>query len=276
MQQAQYALHARVEDRHWWFTGRRRIARALVERLCPPGAGHSVLDIGCGTGANLAALADGWRCRGIDASEQAVGLARQRFPALEFACEVDPLARADWIGAADVVLLMDVLEHVEDDFLLLSRVLSALRADAQVLITVPADPRLWSRHDESFGHFRRYETERLRATWSGLAVSERLLCAFNARLLPLIRAVRGVNRRLGRTAGRAGTDFHLPLAPLNRWLERLFAGEARTLLGALEGREGYRAGASLIALLRRESGPIAPRTRPEGLAPDLRGPIRAG
>ena len=276
MQRAQYALHARVEDRHWWFTGRRRIARALVERLAPPGAGQAVLDIGCGTGANLAALADGWRCRGIDASEEAVRLARQRFPALEFACEADPLAREDWIAEADVVLLMDVLEHVADDFLLLSRVLSALRAGAHALITVPADPRLWSRHDESFGHFRRYQIERLRATWSGLAVSERMLCGFNSRLLPLIRAVRCVNRRLGRTAGHAGTDFHLPPAALNRLLEGLLAGEARTLLGALEGREGYRAGASLIAVLRREVGPIVPRTRPAELAPDLHGTVRAG
>ena len=272
MQEAQYALHARVEARHWWFAARRRIVRALLERVAPPGRGLAVVDIGCGTGGNLAGLADGWRCRGLDASQDALRLARELHPGLELARADDPLARAEWLREADVVLLMDVLEHVEDDFLLLSRVLAALRPGAHALITVPADPRLWSPHDESFGHWRRYERERLRATWSGLAVSERLLSAYNARLFPLIRGVRALTHRRRRAAGHSGTDFHLPPAPVNRALEELFAGESRRLLAALEGGDGYRAGVSLIALLRREQGGIEPRSKPAGLPADRRDP----
>lgn len=268
MQRAQHALHARIEDDHWWFVGRRRIVRALLERLAPPGRGHAVVDVGCGTGATLAALTDGWRCRGVDASAEAVRLAGERFPALELAREVDPLSRGDWLAEADVVLLMDVLEHVEDDFLLLSRVLGAMRPGAHLLVTVPADPRLWSPHDVSFGHLRRYDAERLALTWSGLAVRERLLSAFNARLLPGIRAVRALARRRGRAAGEAGTDFRLLPVGLNRALTSLFAGEARTLVGALEGAAGYRRGASLIAVLRREEGALEPRTKPASVAPD--------
>jgi 2-polyprenyl-3-methyl-5-hydroxy-6-metoxy-1,4-benzoquinol methylase len=269
-----YELHAGIEDRHWWFAGRRRILRAVVERVCPPGAGRSIVDVGCGTGANLAALADGWRCRGLDASSDAVRLAGERFPGLEVVRAEDPLERADWLREADVVLLMDVIEHVEDDFELLSRVLGPLRAGAHVLITVPADPQLWSPHDESFGHWRRYEAQRLRLIWQGLPVTERLLSGMNARLLPVIRTVRGVRRRLGRAAGHANTDFRLPFAPINGALTDFFAGESARLLRALDGGRGYSDGASWIAVLRREPGELHPRSKPPGLPPDQHDPTR--
>lgn len=275
MEPIHFELHAGIEDRHWWFAGRRRIARALVERVSAPGAGRWVVDVGCGTGANLAALASDWRCRGIDASSEAVRLARERFPELEVARAEDPLERADWLREADVVLLMDVLEHVADDFELLSRVLGPLRAGAHVLITVPADPDLWSPHDVSFGHWRRYEAQRLRLTWQGLPVSERMLSGMNARLLPVIRTVRSVRRRLGRAAGRANTDFRLPPAPINSALTSFFAGESARLLRALDGEPGYPEGASWVAVLRREAGELAPRSKPAGLPPDQHDPTRS-
>ena len=168
------------------------------------------------------------------------------------------------------MLLMDVLEHVEDDFLLLSRLLEQLPEGGHLLLTVPADPRLWSEHDESFGHFRRYDLDRLEAVWSGLPVTPRLVSYYNTRLYPVIRAVRGISNRRGKAGGASGTDFSLPPAPVNRSLEGLFAGEARALLRSLDraGAPAYRRGASLIALLRREPGAIEERARPAGIAPD--------
>ena len=57
MQTAQFALHAELEDRHWWFRGRRAIVRRLVHRAFPPADGRAIVDVGCGTGANLADFA---------------------------------------------------------------------------------------------------------------------------------------------------------------------------------------------------------------------------
>jgi len=70
-----------------------------------------------------------------------------------------------------------------------------------------------------------------------------------------------VNRWRGRTSGEAGTDFSLPAAPINRALERVFAGEAERLLAAVDRtpRAGYRWGVSLVAVLRREPGAVTPR-----------------
>jgi hypothetical protein len=56
-------LHAEIEEKHWWFVARRAIVGGLVRRLVPPDRGHVVLDLGCGTGANLGALRHDYDCR---------------------------------------------------------------------------------------------------------------------------------------------------------------------------------------------------------------------
>jgi len=86
--------------------------------------------------------------------------------------------------------------------------------------------------------------------------------------------VRSVRRKLGRAAGKANTDFRLPPGPINRALTDFFAGESQRLLRALEGGSGYPAGASWIAVLRREAGEIAPRSKPAGLPVDQHDPTR--
>ena len=155
-------------------------------------------------------------------------------------------------------LLMDVLEHVEDDFAMFSELLAAASPGAYFLVTVPADEALWSEHDESFGHYRRYDRRRLERLWEGLPVTPLLASYYNTRMYPLIRLIRARNRRRGHAAGRSGTDFWMPSRPVNRLLEATLAGEARSLVRQLTGRRagGYSHGASLVALLRREPGAI--------------------
>jgi SAM-dependent methyltransferase len=262
-----FALTADLEERHWWFTARRRIVKALIERILPPSRDSLVIDVGCGTGANIAALADRYGCLGIDPSEVAIGLARDRFPAVEFKVGSAPADLAESAERADLFLLLDVLEHVEDDFAQFSAIAAAARAGAHILVTVPADPSLWSGHDVSHGHYRRYTSDRLEMIWRGLPLRVRLMSYFNARLYPVIRTVRRVGRSLGTASGARETDLFQPPAPINGLLERIFAGETRTLVELLEGRRerGYGRGVSLIALLVREAGHFEARSRP----PDL-------
>ena len=244
--------------------------RRLVKQVLPPSPRHTVVDVGCGTGANLAELSGDYTCLGIDTSPEAIALARERFPGVEFLVGRAPEALGDRIESVRLLLLMDVLEHVPDDFAMLSELLAALAPGTLVFLTVPADESLWSPHDESFGHYRRYDRARLERLWTGLPVRTRLISYFNARTYPLVRAVRAWNRLRGRAAGRAGTDFWVPAAPWNRLLTALFVGEARVLEGVLSGRRsrGYRHGTSLVAILEREKGPLAIRTWPADVSPD--------
>lgn len=316
MQPAHFQLHAEIEQRHWWFVGRRRIMRALIDALvprvppptvhfsnrdavhaqlmsyggqpaapCNPSSARAALsppaqerplaiDVGCGAGANIAALADRFECVGIDTSADAIEHARRRFPQVHFLRGRAPDDLGELVGRASLVTLMDVLEHVSDDFDLLTRILAAVRPGAIVLITVPADISLWSKHDESFGHYRRYDKDRLARLWQGLAVTPCLVSYFNSRLYPLVRTARALNRRLGRSLGQRGTDFWVPAAPLNLCLESWFAGESHALCRALRhGGPGYRRGVSLVAALRREPGPLAVISKPSDVAADPYDPL---
>ncbi|MEN8374352.1 MAG: methyltransferase domain-containing protein [Gemmatimonadota bacterium] len=267
-----FRLHARIEGRHWWFAGRRRVLRALGDAVLPDGGGV-VVDIGCGTGANIAAFAAANDAVGVDPSADGVRLARERFPTARFVEGTVPGAGDDEVRRADLVLLTDVIEHVRDDFLLTSSVLALMAPGSHLLLTVPAHPDLWSVHDVTFGHYRRYTADRLRLVWRDLHVTERLLSPYNSRLFPLIRLVRRAGARLGRTTGREGTDLRMPPAPANAALASIFGGEARALLAALrEGGPAYRDGLSLIALLRREDGPLEARRRGPDVPGDAHNP----
>ena len=272
MQTAQFQLHADIEQRHWWFVARRQIIERLVGALLPPSPETIIIDIGCGTGANLAALADRYRCVGIDTSTEAIELARQRFSNVQFLVGEAPKDLGPWMPRAKLLLLMDVLEHVSDDFAMFSELLSTASPGCHFLLTVPADPALWSEHDESFGHYRRYDRRRLEQVWADLPVNTLLVSYFNSRLLPLIRSIRAWNQRRGRASGRAGTDFWLPSRPMNWLLQATLAGESGRLINLLRGRrsQGYAAGTSLIALLQRREGRVKIRGKPSDLPPDLR------
>jgi hypothetical protein len=100
---------------------------------------------------------------------------------------------------------------------------------------------------------------------------------FNARLYPVVKAVRFWNRLGHRSAGEAGTDFRMPRSPLNRVLARCFSGERFRLarLARGEAASPYRRGVSLMALVEREPGRIAPRQKPSHVAADLYDPAAA-
>ncbi len=216
-----------------------------------------MVDVGCGTGGNIAALAQSYRCVGIDTSAEAVDLARRRFPQVQFIAGRAPADLGELAAQARLFLLTDVLEHIADDYAMFSELLAAASPGSYFLVTVPADESLWSEHDESFGHYRRYDAARLEGVWAGLPATTLLVSYFNTRLLPMVRLVRAWNRRRGRAAGRAGTDFWLPSRPINALLTATFAGEAaRLAAGLATGRKrGYRAGASLRGAAAARSGP---------------------
>jgi SAM-dependent methyltransferase len=277
MQTAQFQLHADIEDLHWWFVGRRRIMQDLVREILSSSGSSMVVDVGCGTGANLAALAGNYDCLGVDPSPEAIELARGRFPQGRYVCGQGFADVAVVMRDARLVLLMDVLEHVPDDFAFFSGLLAASAPGSEFLVTVPANPSFWSAHDESNGHYRRYDAARFRRLWEGLPVTTRLLSHYNARLYPVAAVVRRFGQWRGRATGRAGTDVSLPIRPVNAALREIFAGESRVLVNLLrrERRHGYPAGLSLVALLRRDTGAINIRFRPDDVEEDRHDPVAA-
>ena len=250
---AHFDLQAQLEERHWWFTARREIVLQLLTPLVPPNQGHLVVDIGCGTGGLTSHLWPQYAAIGVDPSSHAIAIARERFPEGDFRVGGISEAVAGAGRAPRAVLLLDVVEHVRDDADLVRGALAMLAPGGVLVLTAPADMRIWSRHDVTLGHYRRYDLDSLRLLWKGLDADERLLSYFNHRLAPLARTVRRISGWLGRSYGTMGMDLSLRSTVVNSLLRGVFQGEAAQLVGMLEGdaTNRYPSGVSLIAVLRR-------------------------
>jgi SAM-dependent methyltransferase len=247
------AVHAQAERWHWWFAARREILRAVVEAVVPPAVERRVLDMGCGVGATLTAFHPDYACVGYDPSADAIEFGRETHPQFDLRVGNAQDAIQD-LARADVVLSNDVIEHVENDRALLADMVGPMRPGAVLVVTVPADMRLWSPHDVTLGHYRRYDPAMLRAALHGLPVESLLLTHFNARLYPVIRGVRAVAQLIGRSGGSGGTDLHMAPAPINATLRRVFSGEKSRVLRALgAGDGGYGHGVSLLGVYRRKA-----------------------
>lgn len=200
----------RIEPWHFWFVSRRELVASVLKReLC---AGQTLLDVGCGTGANLALAGEGVRALGVDIhiEELTRGM-----------LQGDAMALPLQSGSVDVVLALDVLEHVDDDAVL-AEVARVLRRGGRFIATVPAVRALWSVRDEAAGHRRRYSRTTLRALLARHGLGIRELRGFQFVLLPLVFLSRLTRRKS--VAGRDAED-----AP-PRWLNRVLLAVNRVEL----------------------------------------------
>ncbi len=181
----EFKIHAEIEDTHWWFKARRNIILTLLLRFSSIDVKH-VVEIGCGTGGNLKLLkryVD--KVTGVDVSDKAIEYARTRVNGDMLLGDFRHVLRDKW-SSVDVVLLADVLEHVEDDVSFLNDIIESVRPGALIIITVPAHKILWSNHDVALGHIRRYQANTLRDLWGNKSVKSLFFSPFNFILSPLI------------------------------------------------------------------------------------------
>jgi len=146
---------AALEQRHWWYAGRRALVRRLV-RGVPVGR---AVDVGPGPGGNAAVLRDlGWQVTGVELTETGAQLCSTRGLEVVRGDAVRlPMATA----SVDLVMSTDVWEHVEDHERVAHESFRVLRPGGRLLVAVPASMVLWSGHDVALGHVRRYEKAEL-------------------------------------------------------------------------------------------------------------------
>lgn len=156
MQARVYEITYEVEGKHWWFIGRRRIIESFVEKICREiGKRRArILDVGCGTGANLQMLANYGVAEGVDISPQALEFCRARGLSKVKQGPAEALPFED--ASFDLVTGLDVVEHLDDDVVGLSEMRRVLRPGGRALLFVPAFMFLWGVQDEVSHHRCRY------------------------------------------------------------------------------------------------------------------------
>jgi SAM-dependent methyltransferase len=191
MQRDIYRQLFELEDGHWWFRGRRAVVNALLDRAQLP-AELRILDAGCGTGRNMTEYRSRGEVAGIDPSPDAITFCHARGLTAVAEGRIERLPFGD--GAFDLVTATDVLEHIADDLAAAQELRRVTHPAGRLLVTVPAYRWLWSNHDESHHHHRRYTLRGLRATLAEAGWRPVLRTYYNSALLPPIAMVRAVRR----------------------------------------------------------------------------------
>ena len=152
---------SKQEDSSWWFFSRNKIIIWAVKKYA-----HNFkdfLEIGCGTGFVLQAIDKAFpnnNLSGNEYFEEGLEHAKKRLPYSSFQCldatEMEDHSRYDAIGA------FDVIEHIEDDNLVLLKCCQALKEEGILFLTVPQHMQLWSTLDEQTFHVRRYSCAELK------------------------------------------------------------------------------------------------------------------
>ncbi len=162
MQRHTYAVMNRVEDSHWWFAGRRMILesflRDIVRKIGAPKAETRILDVGCGTGANLEMLAQFGEAEGVDVADEALEFCRAKgLKTHKGLAEKLPFADESF----DLTTALDVIEHLDDDLAGLKEMRRVLKPGGRALIFVPAFMWLWGVQDDVSNHRIRYTKKQI-------------------------------------------------------------------------------------------------------------------
>jgi SAM-dependent methyltransferase len=233
-----------LQNHHWWFMARRSILKKALDQLPLPRKAH-ILEMGCGPGGNLQMLSqygDVTACE-LDSilREHASKLGHANVVAGRLPDQI-PLERAPY----DLVVLFDVLEHIENDLEALCRLRDILKPSGKIVITVPAFMFLWSHHDVVNHHYRRYTMRGLKELFTRAGFDVEWATYFNFLLFPLA-LIEKISKRLF----RCKSDNTMPIPPqwANCILRAVMAAEKHAF-PALQ----FPFGSSLLFIASPDSG----------------------
>jgi len=234
-----YDRMAAHDSTHWWYRARRDILADYLAREGNLPANARILEIGCGTGHNLPMLAAFGSVEAIEIDPAAREIASARLGSPVGAAPLPELSGVDR-GAFDLIAVLDVVEHIEDDVAALKAMATCLKPGGKILITVPAHQWMWSAHDVVNHHHRRYSKKTLLAAIRAAGLNPGKLGYFNSLLFPLAAAA----RIGGRLTGRDDSDDSPPPKIVNALFEAIFRLERH-----LVGRVPLSPGLSIITLV---------------------------
>jgi SAM-dependent methyltransferase len=212
-----FAALAPVEAQHFWFRARNDLILWALGRYAP--GFQSLLEIGCGTGfvlTGIARLFPKVRLVGTEVFVEGLAFAGARVPAAEL-MQMD--ARAlPYVDEFDVVAAFDVIEHIDEDELVLRNLYRATKPAGCCIVSVPQHMWLWSPVDEEACHKRRYNARELeaKAVRAGFRIVRST--SFATILLPVMLLSRLMDRKKGKTGGTESLRMN---PAVNRVLESL-------------------------------------------------------
>lgn len=238
MDRSVYEAMAEHDERHWWYRARREVVAALIRRKVSLPRNAQLLEIGCGTGHNLAMLGEFGSVDALEVDEVARGMAEKRLGHKVLSAPLPELAGVP-NDRYDMIAALDVIEHIPDDKGALEGIARVLKPSGKLVVTVPAHQWMWSAHDVVNHHQRRYSRRALVGLIEQSPLKLEAVGYLNSLLFPVALA----ERLASKVTGKEEANLAPPAEPINQALERIFALERRVI-----GRVPLPPGLSLFAV----------------------------
>ena len=223
MQQHTYAIMDEVEGSHWWFVGRRAILESFLNSICSRlktrDSRLRILDVGCGTGANIQMLSQYGEAEGVDVSDDALEFCRRKgLKAQKGLAETLPYTDESF----ELTTALDVVEHLDDDIAGLKEMYRVTKRGGYSLIFVPAFMWLWGVQDDISNHRIRYTKTQIveRLKTAGYTI-ERATYANWTFFAPIL-----AGRAIMRVTGiKPESENNITISGLNGIFGKLFSSE---------------------------------------------------
>lgn len=238
MDRSVYEAMAAHDERHWWYRARREVVAALIRRKVQLPMNAQLLEIGCGTGHNLAMLGEFGKVDALEIDQIAREMAEERLGHKVLSSPLPELAGVP-DNRYDLVAALDVVEHIPDDKAALDGIARVMKPGGKLVVTVPAHQWMWSAHDVVNHHQRRYSKSGLMKLIEGSPLKLEAIGYLNSLLFPVALA----ERLASKVTGKEDANLAPPAEPINQALERIFALERRVI-----GRVPLPPGLSLFAV----------------------------
>lgn len=232
----------KVETRHWWFVSRRKIIAAVIDSL-KLGNSLKVMDAGCGNGDNLEFLSNYGELVAVERDTNALARAQMRKSGRVFKGALPDELPEEITKNNDLIVLLDVLEHIEDDAKSLFVLRGWAKQKGNIVITVPAYQFLWTRHDDIHHHKRRYTVTSLKQVVENNGWKIQYISYFNTFLFPLAL----INRLVKKVFPPSADDgMDMPNRYINDLFKKIFGFESNII-----SKFNFPFGLSIIAVAEK-------------------------
>lgn len=221
-----HRIYYQVERHHWWFLGRKEILLSMIQNHFPQLKDKTVLDIGASTGSYVEAFQElGAQVEAHDASLQAISYLRRvsrngNIQKKKFPDDYQTTSLLKY----DLVLLLDVLEHIRDDKQAFHAAFDLVKPGGLLILTVPACMWLWGPYDVCNRHYRRYHLKQVQKLVNHEEVAVKKLSYFSTLLFPLMLMIRALENVFYKLTGKILSFYFMP-GLINKILLSIFRQE---------------------------------------------------
>ncbi len=225
MQEIVYHTNYKLEDSYWWFVARNYIIKELTNQYSNLLVGDTVLDVGCGTGGFAKSISDRYIPVCMDTSPLALDYCKKRGLNDIYEGVLSDFPKRDYNIKG--VFMLDVIEHIEDDEMVIKEVYDLLQPGGSFIASVPAYQWLWSRHDKMHMHYRRYTKNKFNKMLKSQGFNIKYSSYFNTFLFPPAVLKRFFDKMTGEKGEYKPVDDVSPA--LNNIFHKIFRSEATFL-----------------------------------------------